>query len=288
MYYFLLCVAAVFYAVAFYSNRNAERNCNGGINTVVLFSAVVWLETIVFLGVVIFASGAKFEFSGFSFVCAVIHSGLLMIFTFLNFKSLGVADLTKYSMFTMLGGMLVPFFYGIIFENESFTVWKAACCVLVTFALILDSKNGNLTKRALGYLIGVFFVNGSFGVITTIHQRGSTAIDSMQYMFLHALIIFLCAAVFLVVVRIKNGNVGAVKRNSAYKDMLIYGLFNSSAELILLYAIKHVDASVQYPIITGGVIVCSALISMIIGENKNKTALIPVGIAFAGLLCLMF
>lgn len=287
MYYFLLVFAAVLYAVAFYCNRNAERTCSEGINTAALFSAVVWLETLAALCVVILATGQKFEFSWFSLLCAAAQGAVMVTFTFLNFKALGVVDLAKYSMFTMLGGMLVPFFFGIAFMGEKLTFLKIICCVLVTFALWFDSRNGKLTRRALGYLIGVFFVNGLFGVVTTLHQRGSAAVGSLQFMALQSAIIFVCAALFLMIARAKSGApLGIVRSRKAYGFMALYGVVNSSAELILLFAIKHVDASVQYPIITGGVIVFSTVISMLIGENKNKASLIPVGIAFLGLLCL--
>lgn len=288
MYYFLLCFAAVLYALAFYCNRNAERTCSDGINTAALFSAVVWLETLAALCVVILGVGQRFEFSWFSFICAVAQGAVMVTFTFLNFKALGIVDLAKYSMFTMLGGMLVPFFFGIIFMGEKLTLWKIICCVLVTFALWFDSKSGKLTKRALGYLIGVFFVNGLFGVVTTLHQRGGAAVGSLQFMALQSAAIFVCASLYLLIKRAKKGaSLNIVKNKKAYGFMALYGVMNSSAELILLFAIKHVDASVQYPIITGGVIVFSTVISMLIGENKNKASLIPVGVAFLGLLCLV-
>ena len=87
--------------------------------------------------------------------------------------------------------------------------------------------------------------------------------------------------------RLSKNKQPIVKNKKAYANMLFYGIVNGSAELILLFAIKHVQPSVQYPIITGGVIIFSTLISMIIGENKNLKNLIPVGITFIGLLFLL-
>ena len=81
--------------------------------------------------------------------------------------------------------------------------------------------------------------------------------------------------------------INPIQSKKTYLYMLGYGLFYGTAELILLFAIAHIDASVQYPLVSGGTIACSTLISMLIGENKNKKSIIPVIISIAGMLCLL-
>lgn len=44
-------------------------------------------------------------------------------------------NLSIYSFFTMLGGMMLPFFAGIAFYNESMTVAKAICVAFLRLCL---------------------------------------------------------------------------------------------------------------------------------------------------------
>lgn len=285
MYYFLLVLSTLLYALAFYLNQRVERECESGFDTAVLLSTVSWAGTFVLLMIVM---RADVQFTPFSLLCALIHSFCMVLFAVLNLKALSKVDLSKYSMFTMLGGMLVPFAAGILFFSEPLSVGKILCCILVMAALYLDSRGGKTDKKAVLYLIAVFFVNGSFGVITTVHQNsGMEVVGSLQYMAMSAIIISLFGAIWLAIRKIKNKDKKIVKTKKAYINMLLYGLVNNGAELILLVAIKHVQATVQYPIVTGGVIIFSTLLSLLLSEKKNYKSLIPVGVAFAGLLCLL-
>ena len=64
------------------------------------------------------------------------------------------------------------------------------------------------------------------------------------------------------------------------------GITNRIANYVLVIALSHVDASVQYPMVTGGVMIVSTLICFF-GKNKPKVKeLISVGLAFVGLLAL--
>ena len=65
-----------------------------------------------------------------------------------------------------------------------------------------------------------------------------------------------------------------------------YGLITTVANLILLIALLHVDASVQYPIVTGGVIVLSLMWDWILGKKPNRYAVGAAAVSFAGLLFL--
>lgn len=153
MYYALLIFATVLYALSFYFNRNVERQCEEGIDTAILFSTVVWAETLVLL---LIAMGGKLQFTPFSFACAAIHALFLISFAFLNLKAFAVADLAKYSMFTMLGGMIVPFAFGIILFNEELTPGKVICCILVAVALYIQLRRKGQQKGAFLFNSRIF------------------------------------------------------------------------------------------------------------------------------------
>lgn len=66
----------------------------------------------------------------------------------------------------------------------------------------------------------------------------------------------------------------------------INGITNKVANFLLVIALVHVDASVQYPMVTGGVMIVSTLICFF-GKNKpSKKEVASVVVAFMGLLAL--
>jgi drug/metabolite transporter (DMT)-like permease len=75
-----------------------------------------------------------------------------------------------------------------------------------------------------------------------------------------------------------------------FKDIAVgsaKGVINTVANFFLVIALAHVDASVQYPMVTGGVMIVSTLICFF-GKNKpSKKEILSVVLSFIGLL-LMF
>ena len=66
-----------------------------------------------------------------------------------------------------------------------------------------------------------------------------------------------------------------------------YGVFNRIGNYLLLIALAVLPASVQYPFITGGVMIVSAIIRISIGQKPSKKELFSVLLAFLGILMLV-
>ncbi len=287
IYYILLILATVLYALSFLANKKVEACCHETVDTSVLFLFVTQAE--VFLTMLVLLGG-QLRFTPFSVLCAMVQALLLGIFAFLNLKALGAVDVGKYSLYTMLGGMLVPFVYGVLFAGEGLTAGKALCCILVSAALAFETWGTKTKRKDILYLLGVFLVNGLFGVLAAVHQNSSFEhLDTLEFMGVQSLTVCVFAGAFLLFRRIKTGKLHAVKEKGvkAYLYMLLYGVFFYSAELILLFAIIWIPVSVQYPIITGGTLIFSALIGMLTGAAPQKKRLLSLGMTLAGLLLLM-
>ncbi len=286
IYYFLLVAATLLFALSFLLNKRVEKNTKNTFDTTVLFMTLTWVEIFVVLFILL---KGKLDFTYFSVICAVIHSCCLTVYTILNLKILKTVGLAKYSLYTMLGGMLIPTFYGIIFAKEPLTMGKVICCLLVSLSLLYDSGSEKTRKSELKFLLSVFFVNGLFGVISAIHQNSTIShVGSLEYMSLQAIIISVIGAVWLAVKKLRTRKIDAIKSKKAYLDMLGYGVLYGSAELILLLAIKHIPSSVQYPIITGGTMIFSTIISAAIGESRSKKSIISLAMALVALIFLIW
>ena len=64
------------------------------------------------------------------------------------------------------------------------------------------------------------------------------------------------------------------------------GSLNRIANYILVFALTFVDASVQYPLVTGGTIIVSTVICFIRGVKPSKKELASVVLAFLGMVIL--
>ena len=60
----------------------------------------------------------------------------------------------------------------------------------------------------------------------------------------------------------------------------LYSVLNSVGNLLLLIALLNLPASVQYPVVTGGVIIVSTLIVIIRKEKITKKEILAAGVAF--------
>lgn len=183
----------------------------------------------------------------------------------------------------MLGGMLLPFIVGILFYDEDLSVGKIACIIFITAALFL-TLDGKAQKGGTLYYMGVFVLNGMSGVLSKIFQAAPfEKTNAESYSIWSALISMATSFVFLVLwrKRIKKPSV------RSYVYMIGSGAINKVANLFLLFALAALPASMQYPFVTGGVMIVSTVIAFF-GRNKpSKRELLSIALAFLGTLALL-
>ena len=64
------------------------------------------------------------------------------------------------------------------------------------------------------------------------------------------------------------------------------GSVSQLANYFLVIALAHVDASVQYPMVTGGVMIVSTIICFFGKQKPNLKEILSVVLAFSGMLVL--
>ncbi|MBE6761920.1 MAG: DMT family transporter [Ruminococcaceae bacterium] len=231
----------------------------------------------------ILINGFSFEFSLFAFIMAIISTINGLLFSFCSLKALSKINLSLYSLFSMLGGMALPFLSGILFHGESVTVSKCVCFAIITVAICLTVKKDGSSGGAL-YYVGVFVFNGMAGVISKIYYAlPFERISATGYSVLTALVSI--SVSFLLVLFVK----GEKKRINAAAvfAMAGSGTLSRLGNWLLLVALAELPASAQYPFVTGGTIIVSTAISLF-GKNKpTKKELIAVALAFIGVLTLV-
>jgi drug/metabolite transporter (DMT)-like permease len=212
-------------------------------------------------------------------------------FTLCSFKSLGIINLSLYSLFSMLGGMVLPFLQGILFYAEPVTVANLACLALITLALLVTVVRGKKKSGGTVYYLGVFILNGMSGVLAKIYNtapfdKGDAELAAVSYSVMACIVTALLSGALIMYFRSKQSGVSRMSG----KAILVSGAagaVNKVANYILLIALVHVPSSVQYPMVTGGVMIVSTIASFITKNKPSKREIISVFIAFIALIILV-
>ena len=283
MYYALIILSVCMFGGTFVFNREYQKIRGNDPRASFTFSLV---SALVGLPVLLIINGFNLEFTFFTLLMATLSALNGIAFTSCSLSAMGYINLSLFSLFSMLGGMALPFAAGILFFGEKLTVAKAICFILICVALGITVKMDGQRKGGVKYYIGVFVFNGLSGVISkTFEALPFEKTSAAGYSVLSAAVTVVLSAVALAIV---------MKRYPAEKmtaPALLFcgghGALNRVANFILVLALAHVDASVQYPMVTGGVIIVSTAVCFFSGTKPSKRELIAVAVSFIGLLALL-
>ncbi len=282
MNYIMTLVADLLFALQFLFNQQFRKRNGDGIDSTFTFS--LYTNGISFL-ILLVLNGFKLHFTWFSLLISGIYAIVILGYAYSGLKSFATANLSVYSIFAMLGGMVLPFAYGVIFCDEAFTPAKAICIVLIGVSTALSFEKGKGKGNNLKYYLAVFVLNGLVGVLSKIHQSNAElCVDSGSFMATVNLWVF---AICLVYHLVKNKKISLLPLKEV-GNLGCYAACSGIGNLLCLIALKSLDASVQYPIITGGVMVFSTVISIIRKEKPSVRTLISAAIAFISTVLIMF
>lgn len=281
IYYGLLTAAVTMFSFQFLFNRIFEKEYGNSLRAMFVFSAGSSLVGL--LGLLII-NGFKVEYTHFSLLMAFFAALDSIGYTYFSLKALGRINLSLYSMFAMLGGMILPSVVGIVFFNEALTLGKGICYVLLLLSLLMTVKKGE-KKSGYVYYMGVFMLNGMSGVLSTVFRNApyEKTSDAGYSILIAATALVIC---LLFLPFIKGDGKRLTKK--AVFSMGGYGVLCRVGNYLLLIALAHIPASAQYPFVTGGVMIISTVISLFMKNKPGKREIIGVAVSFAALLILMF
>lgn len=281
--YVIISLAVLCFVAQFAFTKVYEKNSK---QTVVSSMSLLIFTSVVGAIIYLFVSGFKVQFSPFSFWMALAFALVMIPYYIVSVKVLSLGSLAVYSLFMMLGGMILPFFYGIAFLSEQTTWGKILGCVLLTASMVLqtvgqsgqqsNNKQKDKRKRLLFLVLCVviFIVNGLTCVIAKAHQINLSAINESSFMVWSCLLTVVFGGIILLFNFIKKGGKDKVlefKGALKMKSLLIISAIGAvmyTGNFLHLIAADSVPASVQFPMVSGGVIVLSALVSAIVFKEK--------------------
>lgn len=295
----------ILFAVACFAAQFAFTKLYEGEAGQTATASLVMLVGTSLVGALIFfcAGGFSVSFSPISTLWAAIFAVIMIPYYMIGIKVLSLGSLAVYSMFMMLGGMLVPFFYGIIFLEEKISLAQIAGTVLLTVFIVLQAlwqkpsdekaKGGNKYLFFILCII-IFFINGMTGVIAKAHSISAGAVDEMSFTATYCAMTSVLSLVILLITLVRNrrGKLAVIKSALNAKPILIMTLLGAAAyggNFLQLLAADKVPASVQFPLVSGGVIVLSALVSLLFFKEKiSKKEWISVAGAFVSTFLFAF
>jgi len=279
MYYGLIILSVVMFGVCFSMQDSYRKERGSGLRTSLESSFWGGLSGLI---VLLLVNGFRFEFTLFTLIIALLAAINNIAFIFCSIKALDTINLSLFSLFSMLGGMVLPFLQGIIFYGEGFGVAKALCLVFITISLCLTVSRGE-KKKGTPYYIGIFVLNGMSGVLSKLFTSAPFEKTSSAG---YSIWIALCTAVLAGIALLFMREKGKKYTAKALTVVNLRGAMNQVANFFLVVALVHVDASVQYPLVTGGVMIVSTLLCFFDKRLPSKKEVLSVTLAFLGMLAL--
>ena len=170
--YILVLVATVLLAFEFAFSKKYQLMEGAGMAAGLRFN----LLTGVFTTVIFFAiSGFRVEFSAFSVLLVAVAALCGTTYNVISFRILKAGGMALYSLFLMLGGMLLPYAFGVLFLEEKLTVLRVIGLALIVAAVFCSGRT-KVKVPVWVYIccVVVFILNGCISIVSKLHQIETT------------------------------------------------------------------------------------------------------------------
>ena len=229
-------------------------------------------------------------------------SALCMSYTLIGFRILRAGSMAMYSLFLMVGGMTVPYIWGLLFLDEPFSILRTIGLCLLIGAVILSNignKSARLELPVIIMCISVFFLNGLVSVFSKMHQISTTfeAVSSTDFVILSGFAKCAIGTVALIICALLKKHKQENKQNEEKPSIprsAIWGLIpifvlvaaaDGISYFLQLVGAATLPASALYPFVTGGSMIFSTIVGIIAFKEKpSKMTVISVCICFVGTL----
>ncbi len=297
-YYLMILMAVVLLALQFCANKLYQLRFGNAIPTSLLFTALNGLVT----ALLFFAlNGFHLAISPYSAGMAAVIAILCCTYTLVGFKIMSLGSMSVYTMFLMLGGMLLPYLYGVLWLSEDVSVWRILGVVLLAVSMIFPamSRQDDQKKTKVLFIVLcllVFTLNGFVSITSKMHQISDRlTVDPMDFVILSNGIngLISTAALFGLCVGKKVSPLKEPLTNQSLGRIVgcicLSAACSGTSYLLQLIGAANVPASVLYPLVTGGMVVLSAGAGMLFfKEFPDKKTAVGLILSFAATFLFLF
>jgi len=258
-----------------------------------------------FLSLVLY--GGLPDFSGFSLLMSIALAVVGALSSLVGILIMKYGKMSVYSVFMMLGGMMLPYFYGLVFLNESISAARVVGLAVLIFALPCSVMNPagkkektNTAQSKFYYILCVciFLLNGSTSIIAKTHSINASAVPAANFIVYASLwaLVINGAAYLIFSLRakiskenkpedIKESSESEPNKTRAFLTAAAFAIIGNTGFMFQLISAETVPAVALYPFVTGGTIALSAIGARIFFKEKiGKPALAGIIMSICGTL----
>ncbi len=283
----LVILATVLLAFDFALQKTYQRSEGATLAAGLKFNAVSGLlKAVIFFAL----SGFTLEFSFFSMALALLMALVNVAYVLIGFQILKRSGMAIYSIFLMCGGMLLPYFYGVLFLEEEVNAFRIVGVLILLVAILVSNK----TKQGVNVTVilcclAVFLLNGCVSIISKAHQINETfaPVSSAAFVMYSGLFKALVSLVALPFVKPQTQTQRSAFFSAKTTILIICAsaLIGGMSYMFQLIGAKELPATVLYPLVTGGSIIFSTLSGIVFFKEKISIfQVISIVLCFAGTL----
>ena len=319
MNYLYLAIACVLFSVQFLFTKGFSRRASSAPHVGIWNGCVISLLMLCYL---LPMNGFRFEFSRSALLYASILALCAVCMSLINVVAMRLGNMVVVTNYVLIGGMLLPFVYGVAVLNERCSALKLVAIALLIGSMLptmisRDSLQSDATqpaasrgRRILFHGLGLvqFFANGMTSIVSKAHSISPDAVSSQGFTLLGGCIqATLSLIVLLLFAAASRSSAGKGAIHRIFVDVtkekpvralgvltlagfsLGYALCNGLANVSSNECARTMDASIQYPAITAVIIVLTAIIGRVcFGERITRSTALSLLLSLSGAVLFMF
>lgn len=284
--YLLVLLSVALLAFTFILSKVYQRRSGSDTGSAAVYNMVSAICSIIIL---FSMNGFIPEFTPYSLINAILRSGCGFLYSLIGFKILERGSMAIYMLFLMSGGMAVPAVYGWLFLGEDATPLRVVGIIVIMISIALSNSGiKKPDKRLLIMCCAVFLLNGGVSTFSKIHQANTTyeIVGTSSYALMGSLASLTMSTTAKLGETIKNAKKSIHKPSVKLSSILIIilsSIIGTASSLLQLEGAKNLDASVLYPMITGGTIALTGIFARVFfGEKPSRSEWIGIGLCIVG------
>ena len=282
--YLMVLAAVVLLSLDFAVTKFYQKREGAAVTAGLYYNAAIGLFSgFLFWGL----SGFRFSLTPFSTVMAAAMALCTVVYTLIGFRIMKKGNMAVYTLFLMSGGMLLPYIYGLIFLEETFSMLRlVGLCAILVAVVLSNGERGKADKELLLLCIAVFILNGLVSIVSKCHQIEAEykVVGSAQFVMLTGFAKFMMSVAALLVVR-RREKEKLPKVTGVLPLVVGSAALSGVSYLLQLVGAKELPATVLYPMVTGGSVLFTAFAAKLFFREKiTARQWISIGLCILGTL----
>lgn len=205
---------------------------------------------------------------GFSFhtptmLYGMLYGILLTVSMHFGFLALSIGPMALTSMMAAMS-LLIPLGWGILFWNESLTLFNTLGILLLicAIALICSPRKGKFSKKWLIYSLITLIANGGCSLIQKYHQAAFPGQYTVSFMFFSMLTVTVCLLLMQL-----------CRKHISFRPNLLgtaSGIMNGLTNFVVLLLAATENAAQLFPLVSAVNVMAAYLTGLLLFREKVK------------------